>query len=110
MPKYLVGTDHNYYGSQSLDFKPDFIVTADSPYSRPTSIEPFDAEDATSVQLAADTALWMDELPDDRANLWEIWTTKTVVTDLDGNIISWDRPTDQSAQPKVKSRRVANRG
>lgn len=110
MPKYLVGTDRNYYSPKSLDFSPVFIVTADSPYTRPTLIEPFDANDEHAVDLAAETALWMNQLPDDRANLWEIWTTKTVVTDLDGNVIYWDESRDPVTQPNVKARRVARRG
>ena len=87
MPKYLVGTDLNFHSPGPFKFSADFIVTADSSYSRPTLVEPFDANDDRQVELAKEIARWIDRLSGEKFSLWEIWTTKTVVTDLEGNVI-----------------------
>jgi len=110
MPKYLVGTDTHHYGPEPLDFRADFIVTADSPYSRPTLIEPFDASDERNVELARDTSLWIDEIASDRFSLWDIWSDKTVVTDLDGNLLYWEQTGPADVPPEATPRRVARRG
>jgi hypothetical protein len=110
LPQYLVGTDQNYYSPKPLDFRANFIVTADSPYSRPTLIEPFDASDDRNVELACEWARWIDEIAGEKFSLWEIWTSKTVVTDMDGNVIHWQQPGGPDIPPNEPSRRVARRG
>lgn len=110
MPRYLVGTDRHHHSPEPLDFRADLIVTADSPYSRPSLIEPFDASDDRNVELAHDTARWIDELAGDRFTLWEIWSNKTVVTDLDGKVIHWEQPDGPDVPPEATPRRVARRG
>ena len=110
MPKYLVGVDRNSYSPEPLDFSAIFIITADSPYSRPTLIEPFHANDVQQVEHARQTASWIDEWQGKEFSLWLIWTTKTVVTDLDGNVIYPDEPSDPNEPPRPARRRVPRRG
>lgn len=109
MPRYLVGADMNYYSPEPLDFRAELIVTADSPYSRPRLIEPFDANDDRQVEAAQQTARWIDEKAGENFSLWDIWSTKTVVADLDGSVIYWKQPGGQDVPPTA-TRRVLWRG
>ena len=109
MPKYFVGTDRNYHSPEPLDFRANFIVTADSPYSRPTLIEPFDASDDRNAELARETTRWIDEIAGDRFSLWEIWSNRTVVTDLNGKVIYWEQPVGPDVPPEATPRRRVQR-
>ena len=116
MPKYVVGTMTNYYMEATSEFSPDLIVTADTPYSWPTLVEPFDPTDERNTKLAVETFEWIRALPADlRWNLWEIWTSKTAVQDMEGQFVLYSALDDPHKvpprdNPSLTARRLLNRG
>ena len=110
MPKYLVGSCNPYNFDGDAPFEPDLIVTAGSPDSRPTLVEPFNPNDVRSVALAMEISQWIHDSTDDaRRTVREIWSTKTVVADMDGNFLPTHYSPETASEPKA-ARRHVNRG